>query len=202
MISWNRPPDFVKSLYPLSQWTSFKGQQFIFSFDDGPGPVTQELLDLALEYNTKFIFFIIPDQLNKYPEIIERMINEGHIIGSHFFKHRSHFMYTKFKFLDSLKASVNKINEFVNIDIEFCRAPYGRIFPWHERWIEEFRMKHVFWSLDSKDYNFEKKDLIISRIMTNIKLKDIILFHDGMNHHPDLVSIIRECLINLKLKYD
>jgi peptidoglycan/xylan/chitin deacetylase (PgdA/CDA1 family) len=81
----------------------------LFSFDDGPGPHTNALLDLSLEDGAKFAFFILPEQANKYPKIISRIVEEGHILGSHFLKHRNHILDTKTIFLNSLNESIRKI---------------------------------------------------------------------------------------------
>ena len=81
----------------------------LFSFDDGPGPHTNALLDLSLEDGVKFAFFILPEQANKYPEIISRIMEEGHILGTHFLKHRNHILDTKAKIINNLNESIHKI---------------------------------------------------------------------------------------------
>ena len=176
-----------------SIWKCWLKQDVLFSFDDGPGPNTNALLDLSIKYKIKFAFFILPEQAEKYPETIARIIKEGHILGSHFMKHRRHILDTKKVFSKSLNESVKKIENIYINTIKFCRIPYGFLFPWQEKWISQSGYKHVFWSLDRKDYKLEQVELVISRVQNKIQLGDIVLFHDGDTSHPKIVQIVEEC---------
>ena len=197
MMSWTRPPRLFKHIYPHSYWECWLDQVVLFSFDDGPGLYTNDILDLSEKYGIKFAFFILPEQVDKYPEIVSRIVDEGHILGSHFLKHRHHIMDTKTTFLKSLNGSVEKIENISKNSIQYCRIPYGRLLPWQNRWINQCGYKHVFWSLDSKDYNFESEERIIYRVQDNIQLGDIVLLHDGEDSHPNIVQIVDECLKTL-----
>ena len=198
MMSWTRPPKLFRYIYPHSYWECWLKQGVLFSFDDGPGPNTDTLLDLSSKYGVKFAFFILPEQANKYPEIISRIVKDGHILGSHFLQHRNHIMDTKTAFLSSLNESIQKIENISQNTIEFCRLPYGHILPWQEKWIIQNGSKHVLWSLDSKDYRLETKEKVITRIKNNIRSGDIVLMHDGETNHPKIVQIVEKCLQSIK----
>ena len=197
MKSWTRPPKLFRKIFPSSIWKCWLSQDVLFSFDDGPGTHTNALLDLSLEDGVKFAFFILPEQANKYPEIISRILEEGHILGTHFLKHRNHILDTKAIFSHSLNESIQKIETISQTTIQYCRIPYGRLLPWQEKWIVQSGNKHVFWSLDSKDYCLEPIDTVICRVQNNIKANDIVLFHDGETSHPQIVKIVEECLKEL-----
>ena len=194
MISWTRPPEFLRKIYPSSFWKCWLNQDVLLSFDDGPGPHTDELLNLSQEYNIKFVFFILPKQVKKYPEIVRRIVKDGHILGSHFSQHRHHIMDTKTTFLNSLNESVEKIEHIFQDTIKYCRVPYGRLLPWKDRWINQGGYEHVFWSLDSKDYNLEPSEKVINRVRDNIQSNDIVLLHDGKASHPHIVQIVEKAL--------
>lgn len=197
MMSWTQPPKLFRHIYPLSHWECWIEQDILFSFDDGPGPNTNAILDLSLEYGIKFAFFILPQQAEKYREIIFRIVNEGHIIGSHFMKHRNHMLDSKTKFLNSLTDSIKKIESISKNAVKYCRVPYGRLLPFQEKWINQSGYTHVFWSLDSKDYHLEPIDTVICRVQDNIQANDIVLFHDGEVSHPHIVQIVEEVLKSL-----
>ena len=199
MISWIRPPKFFRGIYPSSLWNCWLQQDVLFTFDDGPGPHTEELLNLSQEYNVKFVFFILPKQAEKYPEIIRRIVKNGHVLGTHFSQHRHHIIDTKTSFLNSLNESVEKIKDISQISIQYCRIPYGLLLPWQNRWMNQAGYTHVFWSLDSKDYNLEPSEKIINRVRNNILSNDIVLFHDGESSHPQIVQIVEECLQSLNI---
>ena len=202
MISWTRPPELLRKIYSSSLWKCWLNQDVLLSFDDGPGPNTKSLLDLSLEYGIKFAFFILPEQAYKYPKIIARIIKDGHILGSHFLEHRHHIMDTKSVFLNSLNESVEQIEYLSKYRIEYCRVPYGSLMPWQEIWINKSKYQHVFWSLDSKDYNLEPRETVVNRFQNNIHSSDIVLFHDGETSHPNIVQIVEECLKLLNLNIE
>ena len=199
MISWTRPPELFRKIYPSSIWTCWLDQDMLFTFDDGPGPNTGALLDLSLAYGIKFAFFILPEQAHKYPEIVNRIVQNGNILGSHFLQHRHHIMDTKLFFMNSLNASIQKIENISQSIVEYCRVPYGRLLPWQDRWINQTGYKHVLWSLDSKDYNLEPRETVIYRVLDNFQSGDLVLFHDGETAHPYIVQIVEECLKSLNL---
>ena len=194
MISCTRPPELLRKIYSSSLWKCWLNQDVLLSFDDGPGQNTESLLDLSLEYGIKFAFFILPEQAQKYPEIVCRIVKDGHILGSHFSQHRNHIMDTKTTFLNSLNKSVEKIEDISQNSIQYCRIPYGRLLPWQEKWIDQSGYVHVLWSLDSKDYNLEPSEKVVNRFRDNIRSDDIVLFHDGVSAHPQIVQIVEECL--------
>ena len=194
MINWTRPPELFRKIYSSSIWNCWLNQDVLLSFDDGPGPHTDELLNLSQEYNIKFAFFILPQQAKKYPEIVRRIVKDGHVLGSHFSQHRYHIMDTKTTFLNSLNESVEKIEDISQNMIKYCRVPYGRLLPWQEKWIDQSGYTHVFWSLDSKDYNLEPSEKVINRVRENIQSDDIVLFHDGEASHPHIVQIVEVAL--------
>lgn len=62
-------------------------KQIILSFDDGPNPVTGSFLDLLQEYNIKASFFVIGKNVQAHPDIINRIVSEGHVVGNHSMTH-------------------------------------------------------------------------------------------------------------------
>lgn len=203
MITWVRPPNLLKKIYSDSIWRCWFKQNILFSFDDGPSLNSLSLLDLALQMNVKFAFFILPERALKYPYIVKRMVDEGHIIGTHFMLHENHFFYSKKNFIDSLNKSIDEIQKITQHTIKYCRVPYGLLAPWQDWWIAESDYEHVFWSLDGQDYKNEGKEIIINRIKQNIKIGDIILLHDWDIQNSVTVEIVNECLThsNKALKY-
>lgn len=61
--------------------------KIVLTFDDGPNPVTAKFLDLLQEYNIKASFFVIAKNAQVHPELIQRAVNEGHVIGNHSMTH-------------------------------------------------------------------------------------------------------------------
>lgn len=61
------------------------------TFDDGPSRITEGILDVLAAYDVKATFFV--NQPNRRPDLIKRMVNEGHVIGNHTYSHRYSYIY-------------------------------------------------------------------------------------------------------------
>src|SRR5690554_3401789 len=77
---------FLKALH--HQKNSSKNA-IALTLDDGPHPNTNQILDLLQKHQMKATFFCIGTQVEKHPEIVQRMVNEGHIIAKHTYTHTS-----------------------------------------------------------------------------------------------------------------
>lgn len=147
------------------------------TFDDGPHPVyTLEMLDLLKEKNIKATFFLLGEQVEKYPDIVKRMNDEGHLIGNHSYKHE------QLSKLSSIQAcsQVNRTNELIYAitgkNPEYLRPPFG---DWKDRLDCEVNMIEVLWDVDTLDWSSQNKDKVVSKVMKNVEEGDIILMHDS-----------------------
>ncbi len=147
------------------------------TFDDGPHPVyTPEMLDLLKEKNIKVTFFLLGEQVEKYPDIVKRMNDEGHLIGNHSYKHE------QLSKLSSVQAcsQVNRTNELIYAITgkypEYLRPPFG---DWKDRLDCEVNMIEVLWNVDTLDWSSQNKDKVVSKVMKNVEEGDIILMHDS-----------------------
>lgn len=62
--------------------------EIILTFDDGPSPgVTNRILDILLDYDIKATFFVIGNKVKAHPELMKRILDEGHIVGNHSMTH-------------------------------------------------------------------------------------------------------------------
>lgn len=61
----------------------------LLTFDDGPGPDTSALLDTLSEFGVKAAFFVMGIHVQEYPELVRRIVKEGHALGHHSWDHPS-----------------------------------------------------------------------------------------------------------------
>lgn len=162
------------------------------TFDDGPHPVyTPEMLDLLKEKNVKATFFLLGEQVEKYPDIVKRMSEEGHLIGNHSYKHE------QLSKLSSVQAcsQVNRTNELIYAITgkapEYLRPPFG---DWREKLDCEVNMIEVLWDVDTLDWSSKNKDKVVNRVMKNVEEGDIILMHDSYESTVQATEKIIECL--------
>ena len=98
-----QPPWFFRILYPKAIFRMNPDEKAVYlTFDDGPIPeVTPWVLDLLDQYEIKATFFMVGDNVRKYPDIFRMVIEHGHRIGNHTFNHIRGFEYSANDYLEN-----------------------------------------------------------------------------------------------------
>lgn len=151
-------------------------QKIALTFDDGPHPSgTPVLLDGLAERNVKVTFFVIGENAVKYPELLTREAEEGHIIGNHTY---SHVDLTKMS-QEAAECELEKTNAAIEAvtgkKTEYMRPPYGA---WKKEMEEKTGMMAVLWNVDPLDWKTENETEIVNKVVTETEENDIILLHD------------------------
>ena len=146
-------------------------KKIVLTFDDGPHPVnTPKILDLLDRYNVKATFFVLGALAKKYPEIIERMNREGHIVANHSYDHANSNDVSKADFEKSVVDSIKNITSSGWEGREqYFRFPYGaygskrRDYHHYEslksigqKLYGENCLNFVFWDVDTSDWYLKK----------------------------------------------
>ncbi len=151
-------------------------KKIAITFDDGPHPrYTEQLLDGLKERGVVATFFVTGEHAELHPEIIERMIQEGHLVGNHTY---SHIQLTKGN-REVFKEELIKTNEILkNItgeEVQYVRPPYGS---WDKSFEKELNMFPVLWTVDPLDWCSSNVSCIVDKIVGKAKEDSIILMHD------------------------
>ena len=167
-----RIPKLIQIIFFKRVWSLNPENNSIYlTFDDGPHPdITPFVLDQLKNYNIKATFFCVADNVIKYPVIYQRIIEEGHQIGNHTFRHENA---SKGRYLSSVQ------NASVYIRSNLFRPPYGRLsLPLS--WNLTKKYKIIMWTWLSNDFNSQ---ISVSQILENaekqIKAGDILVLHDN-----------------------
>ena len=149
------------------------------TFDDGPHTsYTLEILDILKKYDAVATFFIIGQNADEHPEIIEKIKSSGCEIGNHTWSH---------KYLDNLSEedirleismAHDKIKELTGSAPKVFRAPGGRVDDRVLKIADEFSYTSVLWSRDTRDWACPGVESVISDALDGVEKGDIILFHD------------------------
>lgn len=139
-----------------------EGKKIIYlTFDDGPGPYTEELLDILQRENVKVTFFVTGKAAD-YPEILRRIADEGHTIGLHSFSHDYQTIYSSQEaFYEDLQKLEFLIFEETGLHPKLLRFPGGSsntvscfnpgIMSRLCASVKEQGYLYVDWHVDSKD---------------------------------------------------
>ena len=124
------------------------------TFDEGyENGYTASILDTLKEKGVQAVFFITGDYLDAEPELVGRMIEEGHIVGNHSENHPSFPTISLDKQREELAALAKKMEDQFGYTMALFRPPCGEF---SERMVENVRnfgYKTVFWSYAYKDWD-------------------------------------------------
>jgi peptidoglycan/xylan/chitin deacetylase (PgdA/CDA1 family) len=144
------------------------------TFDDGPDPdSTPLILDILRKHNLKAAFFCCGSAAEKYPELVRRIVSEGHLTGNHTYSH-----------LSGWKTPVNSYVEDVEraaalTSAEWFRPPYGRLRLRQYCSLKK-QYKIVFW--DIMPYDFDKsfsEEASLKTMMKKLRPGSVIVLHDS-----------------------
>ena len=146
------------------------------TFDDGPNPgSTPLLLDGLKERGVKVTFFVIGQNVEKYPDIVTRASAEGHIIGNHTYHHIDITKSTKEVAVKEIMDTSDLVERVTGIPTEYMRPPFG---VWQRDLEMDMGVMPVLWSIDPLDWTTENEDEIVNKVVTEAEENDIILLHD------------------------
>ncbi|WP_244248500.1 polysaccharide deacetylase family protein [Flavobacterium foetidum] len=158
-------------------------KKIAITFDDGPSIYTLEVLDLLKKYNAKATFFCIGKNIEAHPEIIQKVIAEGHLVGNHSYSHSKFFdFYNEDKIREELVKADLLLEKFTPGKINFFRPPYGVTTPSIRRALKKTGHKVIGWNIRSLDGGTKNQDLILKRITKRVSPGGIVLLHDTALH--------------------
>lgn len=168
------------------------------TFDDGPDKVqTPKVLALLKKYNVKATFFVLGEEVEYQKDILKQVLNEGHEIGNHFYKHDNINKLSEQEIYESIVKNNQLIYEVCNYIPKLVRPPYGIINDKLKRVCGRLNMKIITWNKDSKDWNQTKDSIIINKMLDKPSNGDIMLFHDGSKKYTNTLSsldVVIPCL--------
>lgn len=165
------------------------------TFDDGPHPqYTPDLLDVLKELDVKATFFVIGYKAEQYPEIIKRIVGEGHTLGHHSYCHKNNFAWLSTqKVKEEIQKTIDLLESISGKKSIYFRPPFGVTNPNIARAVKELKLTSVGWSLRSYDTTYTP-DMVINKIRKKVKSGDIILLHDHLSTTSQTVTtIVEEC---------
>jgi peptidoglycan/xylan/chitin deacetylase (PgdA/CDA1 family) len=181
-----------KLLWEMPPHGEQEQKRVFLTFDDGPIPVvTEEVLQILDEYQAKATFFMVGDNVRKYPEEYRKVIEKGHTIGNHTHHHIKGWSTSNEDYLDDIELA----NEFLQSNL--FRPPYGRIRLQQINALTE-KYKIVMWSVLSVDYDKRiTPEQCVRNVIDNTKDGSIIVFHDSLKARKNLLYALPKVLKHL-----
>lgn len=185
-----QPTIWLRWIYPKALWRMDPKEHSVYlTFDDGPIPeATPFILDTLSKYGVKATFFMVGDNVRKYPHLYERIKAEGHQVGNHTYNHMGSVRHT----LKTYVKNTNKANELIHS--KYFRPPHGWMRPAAYIWLKR-KYKVVMWDVVTRDYSkLLTADDVVNNIKTYTRNGSIITFHDSLKSIDKLQTALPESL--------
>lgn len=167
---------FIKALCSNPAVT---GNKIAITFDDGPHPETLNVLRLLKQYNMKATFFCIGSRIEKHPEIIRQVINDGHCIGNHSYSHSNFFGFFSTARITSELLDTNAlIEKYTGTKPRLFRPPFGATSPSVAKAVKNTGLQVIGWNIRSLDTVIKSEQKILKRITKRLAPGSIVLLHD------------------------
>ena len=161
------------------------------TFDDGPGPDTERLLDTLAEYDARATFYVLGSLVNEFPGVVERAHAEGHEIGNHTWKHDDLAAMPGAAVADDIARTNKAVRKVTGADPATIRPPYGSL---NQTVRDAVDQPLVLWDVDTLDWQNRDTGKVADHALAHAAAGSVVLFHDI---HPSTVDAIPEILEGL-----
>lgn len=190
-----RPISFIRQPRPTNG--------VALTIDDGPHPTwTPQVLDLLAQYNVRATFCLVGEQVRRYPELVRRIVADGHTLCDHSWDHDEQLGRRSPEVIErELRNTYDAIVEATGgIKPIYYRAPGGN---WSTSMIDEARalgMVCLNWSVDPADWSRPGTDKIVSLVLKNTAPGDVVLMHDGGGDRSQSLQALNTLLPRLQAR--
>ncbi len=169
-----RPWGIFKRLYPDYIWQIDDPNGVYLTFDDGPTPgVTEWILATLRRYEAKATFFMLGKNAEQYPDLFQRIIDDGHKAGNHTYSHQKGWGMSLERYIEDVDLADGILHT------ELFRPPYGRVTPAQMRAVGQ-RYKIIMGNILSRDYSpTVSPEMCVRGVVKHIEPGCIINFHDS-----------------------
>ncbi len=168
------------------------------TFDDGPDPVkTPAILDILKKNDIRATFFCIGKNIPGQEQLLQRIVDEGHLVCNHSFSHSKWFdLFPARRMRAELLETDRIIKQVTGSSPLFFRPPFGVVNPMVSNALKNMHWQAVGWSIRSLDTMVSDDRKILNRIHKRLEPGAIILLHDfthfAENHLEELLILIRK----------
>lgn len=178
-----KTPAIAKRLFPKYTWDIKTDEKILYlSFDDGPTPgVTEFVLDTLNQFKAKATFFCIGNNVDKYPEIYNRILYEGHAVGNHTHHHLNAWKHSAEVYMEDVAQASEKI------DSNLFRPPYGKLKLAHNKHLATLNFNIIMWDVLSFDWEIgTTPEACLENVISKATKGSIIVFHDSIKAETNL----------------
>lgn len=185
-----QPAKWLRWIYPKAIWRMDQHDHSVYlTFDDGPIPEsTPFILDTLKEYGAKATFFMVGENVLRYHDLYNRIVEEGHQVGNHTFHHLGSLKHMAITY----GQDVSMANELIKAHL--FRPPHGCMTHMEYLFLRR-RYRIVMWDLVTRDYSkWMTADDVVANVKKYARNGSIITFHDSLKSIEKLHKALPESL--------
>lgn len=198
-----KTPKLVKSLFPNFTWRiDTKENELYLTFDDGPTPeITPWVLEQLKAYNAKATFFCIGNNIEKYPEIFNAILEDGHTIGNHTYHHVNGWKTSTSEYLKDVTKCQKSIEKSKSETQTLFRPPYGKLKKGQSKKLVQKGYNIIMWDVLSYDWDQSvSEEKCFENVIKSTTNGSIIVFHDSAKAVKNLKAVLPKILEYYKEK--
>ena len=177
---------------PVEEHKQELRKQIALTFDDGPNnKSTVQILDILRKYDVKATFFMLGQNVAKYPDIVKQVAEQGHEIANHTWSHKS---LTKLN-PAQIHAEMNRASEAIFAATGHYptayRPPFGAV---NDVVRHEIQLSMVLWNIDTMDWYHKDPVKTLANVKAHAKDQGVILMHDIHQESADALEAVIQYL--------
>ena len=172
--------------------------EIALTIDDGPSPYTSQMLSVLRQYGIHATFFVVGQNVQNYPDLVQQELADGHLIGNHTWDHA-----------DLTKLSANAVRKEISdtsailqqtagFQPTFFRPPYGAITNSIQAQAYSLGLTSTLWSVDPQDWTTPGTQVIINRVLSEVQNGSVILMHDGGGNRSQSIAALKTIIPTLQ----
>lgn len=156
----------------------FRPHEVALTFDDGPDSLwTPCILEILSYYKTKATFMCVGEKVRQHPEVLRRLVKEGHIAGNHSWDHPHMTKLTAADIRDQVQHTAEEIESIAGIKPCLFRPPYGELNQTVRQEVLQLQNQIILWNVDSEDWKGLGGPKIAGKVISHVSSGSIIVQH-------------------------
>ena len=163
------------------------------TFDDGPHPeYTPRILDLLAEQNSRATFFVVGERAVRHPDVVRRIVLEGHALGTHSMSHPNMREVSPRRAIAEVRAGRTAVEQIVGTSIPLFRPPMGRLTTATAALVHNRTWSTWLWNIDSYDWKTNTAPALILDACGWAGNGDVVLLHDNLENTVEGTRLLTE----------
>ena len=189
----NATPEFLKQ-YNAYFCGNSEDKKIYLTFDCGyENGYTPAILDALEKHNVKAAFFVVGNYLETSPDLVKRMVEEGHIVGNHTYHHPDMSQISDpASFQEEITSLEKKYQEITGLEMQkFYRPPQGKYSESNLKMAQELGYQTVFWSLAYVDWYVDQQptqEEAYAKLLPRIHPGAVVLLHSTSKFNAEILD--------------